>query len=44
MKRRRRVQMDHWREVKRQTEPISPPDGAILRLFKAVFKAIFRIR
>ena len=38
-KRQRKAQVEHWREVKRQTEPTPPPPNRpIMRFFKAIFR------
>ena len=33
-RRQRRAQVDHWREAKRQTEPLPPIDGIFVRLLR----------
>jgi hypothetical protein len=39
-RRQRRAQMEHWREVKRQTEPPPSSDGPIARLLTALFRIL----
>jgi hypothetical protein len=43
-RRRRRAQAEHWREVKRQEPPPPTTSRLVTRVFKTVFKILFRIR
>jgi hypothetical protein len=36
-RRRRKGQVEHWREVRRQTEPPPSSDGLVVRLLRALF-------